>query len=247
MTYEQTFFKDRRDKTLVSSRAVLEQVWNVFQPVSVLDIGCATGIWLTECQRRGVDKVCGVDGPWVPREDIEIAANDFMEWDLGKSLPSDMDTFEMALCVEVAEHLPEESSNELVRFLTGHADAVLFSAAIPGQGGTGHINEKPQSYWYERFRLCGFECYDLIRPRVWNDPGVNVIYKQNMLLYVRSDSDIHEKVRSHVPKVFRVDSDYALDRVHPDLFHRRLNPPKVRLPKRVKRLLVKMFGNASSK
>ena len=100
---------------------------------------------------------------------------------------------------------------------------VLFSAAIPGQGGTGHINEQCQSYWQHKFFNCGFACLDLIRPLVWEEESVNVIYKQNMLvcLYVRDRNPMIEFKHSKVAKE-ALALPYDLDRVHPDLFKRRM-------------------------
>jgi hypothetical protein len=35
-------------------------------------------------------------------------------------------------------------------------EIVYFSAACPGQGGHGHINLQPKSYWVEKFHRAGF-------------------------------------------------------------------------------------------
>jgi len=90
----------------------------------------------------------------------------------------------MATSLEVAEHVPESSSRQFVENLTRHADAIMFSAAVPGQGGEFHINEKPLSYWRDLFAQAGYRCFDPVRPTVLNDERVEPWYRYNTLLYV---------------------------------------------------------------
>ena len=128
--------------------------------------------------------------------------------------------FDLALCIEVAEHLRAERGDELIEYLCARADSVLFSAAVPGQGGTGHINEQPQSYWHARFAEHDYVAFDLVRPALWARAEVNVIYRQNMLCYVRDGSSVfHELVAAG--KAPLTAGSFELDRVHPELFARR--------------------------
>ena len=66
------------------------------------------------------------------------------------------------------------------------SDAVLFSAAVPFQYGTNHVNEQWPEYWSILFRGQGFECFDPLRAELWNDPDVDWWYAQNALLYART-------------------------------------------------------------
>jgi hypothetical protein len=63
--------------------------------------------------------------------------------------------FDLAYSIEVAEHLPPDLGAKLVKTLVGAAPIVVFTAAQPGQGGQGHINEQPKSYWTEQFTMYG--------------------------------------------------------------------------------------------
>ncbi|MEA2443119.1 MAG: hypothetical protein QOJ12_411, partial [Thermoleophilales bacterium] len=72
-----------------------------------------------------------------------------------------------------------------VASLAAHADAVLFSAAIPNQRGSQHVNEQWQSWWADRFATHGMVAVDCVRRKVWDDPNVAWWYAQNTLLYVR--------------------------------------------------------------
>jgi hypothetical protein len=62
---------------------------------------------------------------------------------------------------------------------------VLFSAAIPGQGGRHHVNEQFPSYWITRFAMHGFRCFDALRPVLWHRAEVAVWYRQNLLVFSR--------------------------------------------------------------
>ena len=93
-------------------------------------------------------------------------------------------SFDLAVALEIAEHLPDSAAECFVESLTGLAPAVLFSAAIPGQGGTGHLNERWPEYWSRLFAAAGFDPIDALRPRIWHDERVEVWYAQNTFLYV---------------------------------------------------------------
>jgi hypothetical protein len=89
------------------------------------------------------------------------------------------------MSLEVAEHLPVERASGFVADLVRLAPAVLFSAAIPAQGGIDHVNERWQSWWADHFAIHGYAARDVIRPLIWDDDRVAVWYRQNTILYVR--------------------------------------------------------------
>lgn len=228
MVYSTQFYKRRREITLVSSQVVLEHVWGVLQPNSVLDVGCGTGTWLAQSQRFGAERICGIDGPWVPEKDLEISRESFVECNLSDSLPENLGRYDLALCIEVAEHLTQDGGDRLIEFLTSSSNAILFSAAIPGQGGTGHINEQLQSYWHDRFQSFDFACFDVIRPLIWDDESVNVIYRQNMLMYIRRGSDAEDVVLQQFPQPNFSLTKFDLNRAHPHLLETRSSQSMVR-------------------
>jgi hypothetical protein len=101
----------------------------------------------------------------------------------------------------VAEHLPESRAASFVNSLTNLGPVVLFSAAIPCQGGDGHINEQWPGYWAELFARSGFVAIDCIRSRVWDNEQVAYYYAQNMVLYVsRERLDDYPLLRSEHEK-----------------------------------------------
>src|SRR5262249_52990475 len=78
----------------------------------------------------------------------------------------------------------EASARSFVQSLVNLAPVVAFSAAIPFQGGTDHLNERWQTYWADLFREFGYAPVDCIRPRVWDNPEVETCYAQNMLVFL---------------------------------------------------------------
>jgi SAM-dependent methyltransferase len=122
-------------------------------PASVVDVGCGTGVVLTHLSKRGV-VIQGVDGS---RSAIRASPvrDRIMRWNLERPIP-DIGHFEVALCTEVAEHLPPRAAPTLVSSLIGLSDTIVFTAATPGQGGRHHLNEQPHSYWAHLFGERGF-------------------------------------------------------------------------------------------
>jgi SAM-dependent methyltransferase len=188
LPYTDDWFAARRIGARRSAEVVLPIVLDLIgRPASVVDLGCGTGSWLAVLRDHGVDDVLGIDGDYVDRALLEIPEDRFLAHDLRTPLQLNR-RFELAISLEVGEHLPLHEADRFVETLTALAPVVLFSAAVPYQGGTGHLNEQWQDEWADRFRASGFTVVDAIRPRVWDDEAVKVFYRQNMLLFVRRDA-----------------------------------------------------------
>ncbi len=180
--YPKNFYDDLEDTAAPSARRIVPMVRALMKVASVVDVGCGTGAWLNVFARDGVDEVLGLDGDWVRQEQLLIEPGNFQRCDLTKALPVDR-RYDLAISLEVAEHLSEEFASDFVSELTRLAPVVLFSAAIPGQGGLHHVNERPPAYWAGLFAKRGFKVIDTIRWQVWGDPSVTWWYKQNILLF----------------------------------------------------------------
>lgn len=185
-TYTPAFFEKAKDEALSSAQILVPMILNLVPANSVVDVGCALGAWLSVFQEFGVKTILGLDGPWVSKEQLLIPETSFMAVDLTKPFHL-ADRFDMALCLEVAEHIPRRSSHGLVQSLCNLAPVVVFSAAIPGQEGTLHINEQWPDFWASLFAKEGFVRLDPFRRQIWMNPKVAWYYQQNLFMFVRKD------------------------------------------------------------
>ena len=228
--YDAPFFASLRDGTRKSASVVVPLLIDLVRPRNVADIGCGAGLWLAAFRECGVTDVLGVDGAWVPAAEREIPEELFLERDLAQPLSLDR-TFDLALCLEAAEHLPPEAAVPFVESLTRVAPIIVFSAAIPRQGGTGHFNEQWPSYWVKLFASCGYECLDLLRERLWTNDAVETWYRQNMLCFVAGD---RPELRARLAGAGSVAR--PLDIVHPGVFLARDDLLKQRLEHSTRKL-----------
>jgi SAM-dependent methyltransferase len=184
--YSPEFFQRQQEGSIRSARQVLPYVFELTSPASVVDVGCGVGTWLSAARALGVLDTLGIDGAHIDPELLQIPKRCFRAADLSLRFECER-TFDLALSLEVAEHLPEASAPGFVESLTRLAPLVLFSAAIPRQSGSHHINEQWQSWWVELFNRQGFVAVDCVRHRFWNDSVVEWWYAQNTLLMVRRE------------------------------------------------------------
>ena len=179
--YSTEFYLSQREGSLRSAKNLMPTVFDLVRPRSVVDVGCGVGTWLSVVQQLGVQDIVGLDGDYVDRSLLVIPTEKFVTCDLTRPLPVRR-SFDLAFCLEVVEHLPASAAPQIVAELTRLAPVVLFSAAIPGQGGTHHVNEQWPEYWQELFARHGCLFCDCIRPRTWNDSDIEVCYRQNAFL-----------------------------------------------------------------
>ena len=176
--YTPAFFAEHHGTVTLSASVVVPIVMEQLAPTSMLDIGCGWGEWLQAFRSCGVEDVAGVD----------IAAPDEM-WYFRRDLTEPLDlgrAFDLVVCLEVAEHLPESAADTLVDTIDRHAiHAVLFSGAVPGQEGLHHVNCQPHEYWHEKFEQRGFIVTDPLRPLIAHNPYVSPWYRNNTFVYVR--------------------------------------------------------------
>ena len=153
--YDHEFYELHRKQSLDSARRVLPLVFQYVQPASVVDVGCGEGAWLSEFCAAGVRDYLGVDGDYVDRTKLLIEPDRFQAADLAQGIDLGR-RFDLAVCLEVAEHLPQSAAGRFVAALAALSDVVLFSAAIPQQLGTDHINLQWPGYWRELFVRHGY-------------------------------------------------------------------------------------------
>ncbi len=185
--YDKSFYGDG-DKRKQNAVIVLENVFEITgKPNSLIDVGCGLGHWLNVARSEfKINDILGVDGNYVQENDFLIPWKNFKRHNLENELVMDR-KFDLCMSIETGEHLPPEKATTFVKSLTALSDTVLFSAAAPFQKGVNHLNENTPTYWAQKFALEGFVCFDVIRNVLWNIEGINCIYPQNMLLFVKRD------------------------------------------------------------
>jgi SAM-dependent methyltransferase len=216
--YPAGFFDEHRDATLESARVVVPVLEQLLPITRVVDIGCGSGCWLRAFADIGITDYVGVDSAPAATRGAVVSEERIISHDLCRQLDLGR-RFDLAVCVEVAEHLPESAAPTLVDTIVRHAPAVLFSAAIPGQGGRAHVNEQWPVYWARLFSRHDYRVADVLRPRLWNERRVSWWYRQNMMLFLAPGTDITELAASYA-------SD-PLPLVHPELFATRARQTRI--------------------
>ncbi len=180
---------------LTAPREVVPIIMSIVKPKSVLDVGCGIGTWLKVFEEHGVTDYLGVDGNYVNRNLLKIPQSNFFPFDLTNELVL-RKKFDLVISLEVAEHIPEKSADLFVKSLALHSDIILFSAAVPGQGGQNHLNEQWPKYWEKKFERHGFYFHDIVRPLIWENNKVDWWYRQNIFLLTKkfSDTPIHASI-----------------------------------------------------
>jgi SAM-dependent methyltransferase len=196
--YGSGFFDQTESSSIASAEIIVPLVMRLVEPRSVLDVGCGRGAWLKVFEHKGVREIAGVDGPHVNRDQLLIRPSQFTPFDLRNPSPLEQQ-FDLAVCLEVAEHLPASAGTQLVKTLVTAAPVILFSAAVPGQGGTAHINLQWPRYWRELFAKEGYSLLDPIRPAVLLDRRVAWWYRQNVVMYCSAASLVnHPLLAGHI-------------------------------------------------
>lgn len=208
--YDTGFYDTIRPGVRASAAAVVPLIVDLVKPGTVIDVGCGEGWWAHAFTDHGCD-VIGVDGAYVTGSPL---GDRFIPHDLIEPLPAHLrDRFDLAVCLEVAEHLPASRADSFIEDLCALAPTVLFSAAIPGQGGAGHVNEQWPGYWAERFEAHGWAVSGALRWMLWDDCRVENWYRQNLLV-ATSDPD-------RFPDLFDTPLSPPWPVVHPVLYDAR--------------------------
>ena len=217
--YGHNFYKDRHHKTVYSAEKVLSLVLDALPEVhSAIDFGCGVGTWLSVLKKKDVSEIQGLDGSWVEQDLLEIPRQDFRQVNFEEIISCDK-KYDLAISLEVAEHLSEKTAIRFIESLVTSSDFILFSAAIPFQGGTGHINEQWPDYWAGMFNERGYVALDFVRRNIWNDKQIPTWYRQNILVFVKKE----QMQRVKTPGLDNCDNNLPISLVHPDTYFSKVN------------------------
>jgi SAM-dependent methyltransferase len=199
-----------------SAKTIFDLLFKLYKPNSILDVGCGLGTWLSVARELGVENIYGIEGPWLSLDQLCIEPKNVAIQDLER--PFNLHRlFDLVISLEVAEHLSPNAAGIFIESLVSHGDIVLFSAAIPYQGGHHHINEQFPSYWANLFAKFDFIPLDFIRKHIWDSKTVHWWLRQNILLFIRRE------VATEDPNFLKhMNSPLPLSIVHPDVYMSRL-------------------------
>jgi SAM-dependent methyltransferase len=223
-----------------SAHLILSLLFEHFRPRSVLDVGCGIGTWLSVVQELGVKDIAGVDGEWLDRKLARISPARIQSIDLEKGFDLGR-RFDLAVCLEVAEHLSADAAEGFVGSLTRHADVVLFSAAIPMQGGHHHVNEQFPEYWEKMFEAAGYAVVDFLRPQIWYCDNVLPWLRQNVMVFAKQELTEGKGAFAGVQA-----GSQPLSLVHPEMYVERLKSAEFALDEHAKLVELLLAGKTIS-
>jgi len=160
----------------------LDRVMKMFAPRSVLDVGCGTGQSLDYFLEHGVDAL-GIEGSALARSHAKRPER-IVPHDLNRTVNLGR-KFDLVWCFEVAEHIHPTYVHAFMETVTYHSDRVVLSAAPPGQGGAGHLNEQPPEWWIAQFALRGFKLDNEATAQL---QAVVELHSNNVLVFFRQES-----------------------------------------------------------
>jgi 2-polyprenyl-3-methyl-5-hydroxy-6-metoxy-1,4-benzoquinol methylase len=156
-----------------------------FAPRTVVDLGCGTGALLEALQAEGL-QVLGLENSAAALDICRARGLRVRKMNVESDVLEIGETFDLAVSMEVAEHLPATVADRYVNFLTSLSDVVVFTGAPPGQGGTDHVNEQPQAYWVAKFVARSFLHLEDVSAQwrdEWKAGGVASWYYRNVMVF----------------------------------------------------------------
>jgi SAM-dependent methyltransferase len=186
-SYDNHFYLEMSESSNSSAQFLVPLLMQKLEFNSVIDIGCGDGQFVSEFIKHGITEIKGIEGNWI-LDSLDKTTAPWLELaDLTEELILGS-RFDLAICLEVSEHLEEQFSDNLIASLTRASDLIFFSAAIPGQGGTNHVNLQYPDYWARKFAKHNYYLEWDPREMLWGNKRVAPWYQQNCLLYKKSQS-----------------------------------------------------------
>jgi SAM-dependent methyltransferase len=211
--YSEKYYRKHEDGAIRSAKNILSFLYDNLKFDTIVDFGCGTGCWASVAKKLFNTQILGID--FHNCTNLLLDESEYMYADLTKPLSLGYN-FDLVISLEVAEHIEELNINVFLDNLCSAGKRILFSAALPEQGGTNHVNEKLLSYWVKQFARRGYYALDVIRPYFWNCEEVDIWYRNNSIL-LAEEAIFHETVNifEKYPPI--------TDIIHPQMLLRILN------------------------
>lgn len=214
--YTNEFYDNMFDSNNAVAIKFMPYIIEKLNPRSIVDVGGGQGIFLAVAKKYGIDDILCIDGSYVDTEKLLIDKKEFLQFDLTTKCRLER-KFDMALSLEVAEHIAPQYVDVFIDNLVNLSDVIVFSAAIPKQGGTGHVNEQWMSYWIKKFSDKGYKVSNCLRNFFWKEKNIKPIRRQNILLFIRNEKA--EKLTDR----FKKDAGDIFDLVHPEVYMEKIS------------------------
>jgi SAM-dependent methyltransferase len=212
--YTADYYRALQEGARRSAEVIVPLVLELVQPRSVIDVGCGVGTWLSVFKECDVADIWGVDGEHIERAMLEFPPERFLPFDLEHPFRVGR-RFDLVVSLEVAEHLPASCAETFVESLALLGPVVLFSAAVPFQGGEHHVNGQWPEYWANLFRERDYVAIDCLRRRIWHNESVDWWYAQNVLLFAARE---HVERQPLFRSAYELAGPSPLALVHPKLY-----------------------------
>ena len=134
-------------------RNIAERIDREIAPRTVLDAGCAKGFLVENLRDRGIEAY-GVD---ISEHAIGEVRDDIRPHCWVGSLTDPLTRhYDLIVSIEVLEHVPVESIDDVVANLCAHTDDIVMSTTPDEYADPTHLNVRPAEYWIELFGHHGF-------------------------------------------------------------------------------------------
>jgi len=186
--YDNKYYKKKYIKYRSWEKDIGRNIVSMFQPKSILDLGCGIGSYLEGALEGGCKDLYGIELNYDKAKKYITKNISFYikSGDITKELNLKK-KFDCVLSIEVAEHVEMSQVSFFINNIIRYAEKyILFTAAPPGQPGRGHINLKKKNFWIKYIEDKGVTYKDEIVQqcvKAWSDFNTPLYILQNLMVF----------------------------------------------------------------